>query len=225
MMNALMGVATVSVALASTPSAAATLVQGRLAGTMRIVVIDGHLNPNPVGIYPEVEPITYLAGATGTITFLTTAYAGVPRDYDPFGVFTPYYTTSFSLKLDDTSLPQSYFGYSGDNYEPNPGEVYHKTGYFGNAQSGSSYGFYSVNNGYSTGYSVTFADHGRTGFGGFNIGNEDFGTAHDVGISFAITSGLATPVPEPVTWAMLYAGFGLIGVAIRYRKAVSAAFA
>lgn len=31
-----------------------------------------------------------------------------------------------------------------------------------------------------------------------------------------------TPVPEPATWAMMISGFGLIGVALRRRAAVTA---
>jgi len=41
--------------------------------------------------------------------------------------------------------------------------------------------------------------------------------------SYAIMSGGAsTPVPEPATWAMLIAGFGLVGAGMRRRAAVTA---
>ncbi len=43
----------------------------------------------------------------------------------------------------------------------------------------------------------------------FSPGSSSFVTA---------TSSLVAPVPEPATWAMMLAGFGLMSLAIRYRR-------
>ena len=58
----------------------------------------------------------------------------------------------------------------------------------------------------------------------FNIGTYDFSggfkSADDTTtpISFTVTISDASAVPEPSTWMMLVAGFGMIGGAIRYGR-------
>jgi hypothetical protein len=40
--------------------------------------------------------------------------------------------------------------------------------------------------------------------------------------SFDVPSNVVTPVPEPMTWALMIAGFGIAGTALRTRKQVRA---
>ena len=54
-----------------------------------------------------------------------------------------------------------------------------------------------------------------TSEGGFGSGRSDFGSG-----GFAGTEGLASVVPEPAGWAMLIAGFGFTGAAMRRRRAM-----
>jgi hypothetical protein len=44
-------------------------------------------------------------------------------------------------------------------------------------------------------------------------------------VNFVAAYGGAAPVPEPTTWAMILAGFGLVGFAMRRRSAWFASFA
>ena len=38
-------------------------------------------------------------------------------------------------------------------------------------------------------------------------------------VTLDVTSGAGTAVPEPATWTMMIAGFGLVGGALRRRRA------
>ena len=99
------------------------------------------------------------------------------------------------------------------------------------AQLGSSSGacYMGLGNGCgSTGwvkstYTVTVAGTYTLQFGTSNFGD----TAYDTGLAFSgiqIDGTVVDPpvVPEPATWAMMIAGFGLVGVAVRRRRVVVA---
>jgi len=65
----------------------------------------------------------------------------------------------------------------------------------------------------------TIADAGtyRLGFGVTNFGD----SVVDTGLAFTgalVDGNPVDPVPEPATWAMLIAGFGLVGAASRRRR-------
>ncbi|MBS3960497.1 MAG: PEP-CTERM sorting domain-containing protein [Sandarakinorhabdus sp.] len=49
------------------------------------------------------------------------------------------------------------------------------------------------------------------------------GTTSNDNIGPILDNVLVTQVPEPATWAMLIAGFGLVGFAMRRRRTLSAA--
>ncbi|HEY3800422.1 MAG TPA: PEPxxWA-CTERM sorting domain-containing protein [Caulobacteraceae bacterium] len=62
-----------------------------------------------------------------------------------------------------------------------------------------------------------------TGTGGDGVGYQDFfGTLSNTGTDFSFTLVGGT-VPEPATWALMLAGFAGFGVALRSRRARSAA--
>jgi hypothetical protein len=72
-------------------------------------------------------------------------------------------------------------------------------------------------------YTVTVAGTYTLQFGTSNFGD----TAYDTGLAFSgiqIDGTVVDPpvVPEPATWAMMIAGFGLVGVAVRRRRVVVA---
>lgn len=79
------------------------------------------------------------------------------------------------------------------------------------------------------GYDGKTGSSGSTGLDAYN-GNANgiFSRMHNFGTGFAgygLKTGFETgpaPVPEPTTWAMMIAGFGLVGGAMRYRKSKQA---
>ena len=68
----------------------------------------------------------------------------------------------------------------------------------------------------------TFADGGVSGWDG-HLGFTNFGN-FDVLLRFSFDATLApgqTSVPEPASWAMMLSGFGLVGGAMRRKKAIA----
>ncbi len=72
-------------------------------------------------------------------------------------------------------------------------------------------------------YAPTWGSDGITAAGKIRIG-DDVGLGSRSGVNFRV--GTFAPfgavVPEPATWAMLIAGFGLVGVSLRRRQRVAA---
>ena len=62
----------------------------------------------------------------------------------------------------------------------------------------------------TAGYEVSLLD--------FDFAGYPVGSANIQAVPFKILSGGVSPVPEPATWAMMIAGFGLAGGAIRARR-------
>ena len=84
------------------------------------------------------------------------------------------------------------------------------------ANSGSNLSVYGLEIGIGSGWNGTF-------FGAVDNVNVAFSGGRSVNANFEVAA--ATPaVPEPATWAMMIAGFGLVGGAMRRRK-TSVAFA
>jgi len=80
--------------------------------------------------------------------------------------------------------------------------------------SGSTLSVFGLEIGIGSGWNNQF-------FGAVDNVNVNFGTGRSVNSNFEVAA--ATPaVPEPATWAMMFMGFGLMGYALRRRRAAVA---
>ncbi|QYE36654.1 PEPxxWA-CTERM sorting domain-containing protein [Polymorphobacter sp. PAMC 29334] len=159
---------------------------------------------------------TSLVGKLGTLKFSARVYGDVPRDYPPYGNFTPFYDNSFDLKLDDVTLSRHEFSFGGSNYEPDPGQTYHFAKFSGTDQTASLSAYFGDNGGNTYNYYLSYGNGGRTGVGGIDEGSEDAGFDNYALLRLVVLSGgVSAVVPEPSSWAMLIVGFGLIGSNLR----------
>jgi hypothetical protein len=51
-----------------------------------------------------------------------------------------------------------------------------------------------------------------------------FGNSQPQGYTYQVSAPTPPPIPEPATWALMIMGFGVIGAAMRRRKAVAVSF-
>jgi hypothetical protein len=88
----------------------------------------------------------------------------------------------------------------------------HSTGFaMGGPNSGAygSFNSFSINNGFQSGLNtLTFDVVNGSGPTGLRV-------------NFNGTGSILTPVPEPETWAMMVAGFGMMGLMVRRRRTVT----
>lgn len=204
------------------PAKAAYLIGGA-SGTARVLITGGYYDLDGLHGeygYPNILPTINVAGELGTLKFSARIFADVPRDYSPYGNFTPFYSNSFRLTLDDVTLSRREFQFSDSNYEPDPGETYHFTSSDGNAKTGFLSTYYGENGGPTFYYYLSYLSNGQSGSGVIQEGNEDDGLTNYVSINYTILSGgVSATVPEPASWAMLIIGFGAVGGSFRGKRA------
>ncbi len=156
------------------------------------------------------QPYTYDFGGGDSITFTT-----VDRSffaYNPAGVSTAgtVEVASFGLPFYDPPQPTSYFTNRGGSFGPGA-----NTAQFVSYATPAAVP-YSISEGL-----VGFRfDAGR----GYQYGYADIAGSTLYGLRFQSDAGVALPfgaVPEPAGWALMVAGFGLVGLA-RRRQAVAA---
>lgn len=155
--------------------------------------------------------------------------------YDFTGSFStgPYSSLSGSFTLDYNTLTDAY---TLDALALTIGTTQYNTSNSGVLIAGSSvFVGATVNavngintlNGTKNDFYVNFGFNGATGalgaVGGFAyVAPGTVGILHDL---HATSSVVASPTPEPATWAMFIGGFGLIGALLRRRQKVSVRFA
>lgn len=162
-----------------------------------------------VGADLTTSPYTIDFGEGGSLTFSTVDSSFFARD--PTGVQTSGSAQIFSLGAPFFSqpTPTSYFTESNGSF--GPGQL----------------GFFAS---YSTPAAIPFSlSDGLVGFGftlsdGLHYGYAQLGGSFLTGFSFEDQAGAGVPfgqisaVPEPGVWAMMIAGFALVGSALRRRR-------
>ncbi|GGI88598.1 hypothetical protein GCM10007973_26180 [Polymorphobacter multimanifer] len=188
-------------------------------------------NPTPIEIpdFAEVESNITIAGTTGTITDLTLSFSGLSHTFPDdlvMGLLNTEAGVGFvflsnaggstdisgvDLTFSDAAtqqLPQSFFGLgpiTSGTYLPSNFSGFLFTS-FDNLTSFSGFNGLSANGTWTLLTADTFA--------------ADIGTIAG-GWSLDITTSGTDVIPEPSSWAMLIAGFGLVGAASRRRRTTS----
>ena len=177
-----------------------------------VILFDGFESPTSTGI-------TY--GGTDAAGAVFVGDTGLQSNNSPFNyVNTPEGTQSahlqnlgsFSYQLNSlvagTSYALSYFSAQRPNYGISSYTV---------SFNGVQIGTFSPTSTSWTSQNLSFIANGRSGslvFSGNDVGGD-----HNVGFDAVSVTGA---VPEPATWAMMIAGFGMIGVGVRSRRKMSA---
>jgi len=175
------------------------------------------------------------AGTSSTLTLNTAGLTSLTLNYDlyaimtldgdgPFGGNSPQNPDAFIVNVGSTTISDySYANFSGDtqNFEaqdlpPTPGQP-DQTG--ATAVNTLGYG----NSGDATyHFSYTFAPTGATttitfiGDSNQSLGDEGFGIDN---VNVTGVQSQTGGVPEPASWALMIAGFGLAGATMRLRRA------
>lgn len=149
-----------------------------------------------MGADAKVDTITSIAAPNWVYRFSTGADAGT---FNATWSLTISGSNSFGL--------QSVFGFGGFPSQVTPLTISPETG-------SGSFSFALAPN---TAHSVGFYTNGniRNGFGLTTDGFANFK------MEWSISEGGIPVVPEPATWALLTAGFGMVGLAVRRRRAIA----
>ena len=181
--------------------------------------------------------------ATSTATFNTASYTGLTVSFNLYGIESvdgngpqgngpdPFLITVNGVQLYNISIAnygggntQSYNGNlaqsgPGNTYAPGTGEIAAGTLGYGTGSFGDS--TYLVNftipNAVTTTISFTGAtNEAASNSDGTTGGNEAYGV-DNFRLTGTAVSGPGA-VPEPASWAMMIAGFGMMGAGLRYRR-------
>lgn len=187
-------------------------------------VIPGTDSPNlvdPIGSYIVTGAsgsfVNNNIGLTTTITGVVPSNPGLP---EPTNLYAP---ASFGFFNVASGIPKP-------NGELAPGFSYDNLFYPGGApQSSSDYPF---GGGFLDIYGLVFETSGGVWVNFWSNGDFGGGATYGAGVTdgrtvLDYTRGdvLAQAVPEPASWALMIAGFGLVGTALRRRRSVVVSFA
>jgi hypothetical protein len=128
-------------------------------------------------------------------------FGGVASDYAISTVDNTVANINFSAFLDGWADEQYLYTPAAQNFSLDTGG-----------------GGYNSAPGFGSAYSAFVLDHTC----GERYSNPSAGCDGERGLNYAFRWESSAGVPEPATWAMLITGFGLVGAAVRRRKAVAA---
>jgi PEP-CTERM motif len=139
-----------------------------------------------------------LANVTGAITS-----AVLQLSQGPQGYISP--TPSLTYTLWDSSVAPSAMASTSS------------VAYYNDLGSGTSFGSVVVTA--ATNNTIVSFNLNAAGLSALNAGRGTF-----VGFGGSVSTAVSNPVPEPATWAMMLAGFGIVGGAMRRRQRTSVSF-
>jgi PEP-CTERM motif len=174
--------------------------------------------------------ITYTLTGTGTATignttqsgaFTATGIGDTTSVAFPFGAGTPTvslssFTIAFGSTVYTATNPTRYFTNNNVNVAGFNDTVTQDVLDF---SSSNFLGYNSISNVGPVASSVSFTSVLATNAGALNW------TVAPTGLIFRAVTGATPVVPEPATWAMMLAGFGIVGSAFRRRQRVNVSFA
>jgi hypothetical protein len=207
---------TLAITSAASPSYAEVL-----TGRFRVIVTEGTYSSRSFDT-GETSSLD-LTGKPLLLSWMSLSQLDVPSPSRPSEIVGKLFTNSARL-----SGVEFDFGSSSTN-DPfhDPGSAFITAGYSGSAMSGTFNVGQNQNDGYDSFINFVF-DSGMTNAigSGSAFFYDDSQDTFNVRLKFTILSGQAfAAVPEPASWAMMIAGFGLLGAAARRRTRPNTVFA
>ncbi len=198
-------------------SATTTQVQGTIAGTNPVGVtidsntefyftqtdggldfwtLDGIFGLNPgASTYTGVPPVVNRPTGTDAVSLIEGGTITITFDRPVYNPVIAFYSWNNNYAV--FSAPFTIISQGGGYWGDGTFDVYNgNTEFFGNGEV-----------------------HGVLGFAGWH---EQLSFSHTYEASHGFTVGAAAAIPEPATWAMLIAGFGMVGAAARMRRRTTA---
>jgi len=224
----LSGLAVAACIMGAMPALATDFVTVTYTGTARGKDVDGAFGARNAILSGALFTATYVFDPT-----IGNVFHGPTQDFaeggSNYGVATPLISATLQINGHSLSVGGSAFGEISDSQSDTSSQQYVSAGN----------GRLSLFN-YVTNYS--FADFGDVGFYDFDadlVGVDDsegalfqsngtpliFTNRHLTISGFGPRPVVALPTPEPASWAMMLAGFGLVGGALRQRRRTTLRFA